>query len=273
MFFLCTSAVFHISGKTENAHAAGRLRNTSKSVVKKWQLIPLGIVNTYFRHYRKPGLDIFLINLHQNEKTSIRAAEEIIRIYGGTFVRLFHRKSRKIAFQDRKFKQFIFDPNRIFSDSGARATLEKHKNYSDYALRTVRAFAGRLAKKFIDSNGTIIAMHNNPDRSPFNVHAFASTYYEPYIEKVYINKRKSKNDFYFVTERFFFDLFKKHRFNVVLQKSDNPVSDGSLSEYCARKKIPYINIECQHGHKQIQVRMTKYAAYAVVLYKELVAGD
>lgn len=269
VFHLSIITAFYPGIKTEAVHAAGRLHNIRKGMVKKWQLIPIGIVNTYFRHYQKPGLDIFMINLHQNEKTSIRAAVEIVNRYGGTFVRIYHRKSRKIVFQDKKFKKFIFDPNRIFSDSGAKATLKKHKNYSSYAHSAVRDFAKELAKKFIDSNDVIIAMHNNPNRGPFNVFAFASKYYEPYIERVYINRRTSKNDFYFVTEKFFFEYFKKHRLSVVLQRSENPISDGSLSEYCARKKIPYINIECQHGHKKIQVRMAKLAADAVVLYKSL----
>jgi hypothetical protein len=41
---------------------------------------------------------------------------------------------------------------------------------------------------------------------------------------------------------------------VVLQ-SANAIDDGSLSIYCQKNKLPYINIEAQHGQKAEQIKM------------------
>jgi hypothetical protein len=62
------------------------------------------------------------------------------------------------------------------------------------------------------------------------------------------------HDFILTTDRPIFHYLKRRKFNVVLQHHD-PVDDGSLSVYAARKKIPYINIEALHGHLDEQIKM------------------
>jgi hypothetical protein len=34
-------------------------------------------------------------------------------------------------------------------------------------------------------------------------------------------------------------------------------SDGSLSVYCGRNQIVYVNVETEHGHEEEQYRLTK----------------
>ena len=43
---------------------------------------------------------------------------------------------------------------------------------------------------------------------------------------------------------------------MVLQ-SINAIDDGSLSIYCQKNKLQYINIEAQHGQKEQQIKMLK----------------
>jgi len=61
--------------------------------------------------------------------------------------------------------------------------------------------------------------------------------------------------FFYVTERKHFDGLKAKGYNVVLQNNDAVTDDGSLSVYCGRQKITYINVEAEHGHKIEQERM------------------
>lgn len=46
----------------------------------------------------------------------------------------------------------------------------------------------------------------------------------------------------------------KKKYNIVLQ-SENASDDGSLSIYCQRNKLHYINIEAQNGQKEHQKKM------------------
>ena len=43
--------------------------------------------------------------------------------------------------------------------------------------------------------------------------------------------------------------------NVILQDNKGYVNDGSLSVYCGKNEIPYINIETQKGHFDAQMRL------------------
>ena len=41
----------------------------------------------------------------------------------------------------------------------------------------------------------------------------------------------------------------------VLQNNNSMTDDGSLSVLAGRLKIPYVNVEAQHGHLEMQVEM------------------
>jgi hypothetical protein len=63
-----------------------------------------------------------------------------------------------------------------------------------------------------------------------------------------------RSDFFVATEPWIFDFLRGRRFSAVLQ-AGAPSDDGSLSVYCARQRIPYINVEARFGHLAEQVRM------------------
>lgn len=52
-----------------------------------------------------------------------------------------------------------------------------------------------------------------------------------------------------------FDDLVKAGFSVVLQNNQGAPDDGSLSVYCGRRGITYVNVEAQHGAQAEQKRM------------------
>jgi hypothetical protein len=45
------------------------------------------------------------------------------------------------------------------------------------------------------------------------------------------------------------------RYHIVLQDNTNVTDDGSLSVFCARGGIDYVNVEAEHGHLVRQLKM------------------
>jgi aspartate-semialdehyde dehydrogenase len=78
--------------------------------------------------------------------------------------------------------------------------------------------------------------------------------FEESAAKIHINKENSPHDFFYVNDPAHFEYFKNLGYNAILQ-SQEPEDDGSLSVYCAQKKIPYINVEAMEGHFEEQLKM------------------
>ncbi|HOK47837.1 MAG TPA: hypothetical protein PLK67_17965, partial [Bryobacteraceae bacterium] len=86
---------------------------------------PLGDSYVETVAYRVPGGGCLLVNLHEDEQTSVQAALDVIRRVGGEIVKLRHSGERLIRFQIEG-KEYAVDPNRIFTPAGCRATLERY---------------------------------------------------------------------------------------------------------------------------------------------------
>lgn len=203
-----------------------------------------------------PGLTF--VNLHDDENTSILAAVSVIDSLGGQLIQLKHTGERNIEFRLGKEK-FEFDPNRMFTDRGAEASLQRFSRQEKGAHKVIRSFADQLVTG-LDTD-VIFTLHNNSENN-YSAESYLNEY-KTDASDVYLNPRKDPDDFYFVTERLFFDALKDRGYNVVLQNNETATDDGSLSVLAARRKIPYINIEAQHGHlaEQIDMLLTIYELF------------
>jgi hypothetical protein len=123
--------------------------------------------------------------------------------------------------------------------------LNVHRDLPSSAEKVVGAFADSLMQDLKDAR-IIIAMHNNTDGKPLSVKSFKDRYVNPAMDT---------DDFILTTEKKIYDQLKKKKINAVLQTQETSSDDGSLAIYCSKKKIPYINIEAQEGHKVQQVQM------------------
>ena len=198
-----------------------------------------------------------MLNVHEDETTSVAAGKANVSEQGGRLIALQHSGTRLITF-GLDGKNYTFDPNRIFSDAGITATLEKHSVYSTEAHAEIKQFAQFYLRVFaLDHEPAIIALHNATD-GIFSVESFLPDgFLGCDAATVHINPRRSKFDFCFVTEQPSFDYLRARDFNVVLQDNAKVTEDGSLSVYFARKKIPYVNIEAALDHLPEQIEILK----------------
>lgn len=220
--------------------------------IKKYN-IANEILNFHSSIYYPYSSVVTFINLHDDENTSVEAATDFLSRYGGSLLQLKHTGKRNFSFM-LNGQSFSFDPNRIFTDKGIKATLAKQGVYQDAAANEVRNLADSLLKKYVDNKKLVIALHNNTERGISILSYKRGGFEARNAARVYINDSMNPHDFMLTTERSFFQYIKQRKFNVILQHH-KPADDGSLSVYAAKKKIPYINIEALRGHLEVQIKM------------------
>jgi len=201
-----------------------------------------------------PGLTY--LNIHDEENTSVRAALDTIKLSGGRVFELKHSNTRNITF-NLDGVEYEFDPNRIFSEAGITASLERFSSVSDEAIAAVTLFADELLQQIKPAElNILVTLHNNERRDNYSIERFtADGDYANEALKISIIDDIDPNDFYFVTESNLFIQLSQNNQNVVLQDNEHMTDDGSLSVWSAQHQIPYANIEVQEGHRRVQARM------------------
>lgn len=197
---------------------------------------------------------VHLLNLHDNENTSVEAAMEVIENKGGRLVELRHSGERLITFSAQG-RTYQCDPNRIFTPEGRRATLSRYGTSGIAAEKALAAFADSLLEVYgITNVPCIVTLHNNTDNDFSAKSYLPGAIYEKEARKVFLAPGSDADDFVMVTRGRFYRFYKRKGINVVLQ-SKRPSDDGSLSVYAELNQLPYINIEAQSGHLTRQVTM------------------
>ena len=203
------------------------------------------------------GPAVALVSVHDDEDTAVEAAREVLRDRGGTLVELRHTGGREIVFQLAGTEHRI-DPNRIFTPAGRRATLETLSTWSQPADDVVAAFADELLSTLaIDEVDVVVAIHNNtPDR-------YTAASYAPGgplaadAARVRLRPGGDADDFFFVTGTGLFEGLTGRGHSVIVQNEATVQDDGSLSVWCGRMGIPYVNVEAEHGHRAEQAAMLR----------------
>ena len=219
---------------------------------------------TVVRVRHTAGTGPLLVNVHDDENTSVQAALQVIEKRGGTVLELQHTGERLLRFH-LEGKAFTADPNRIFTAQGVPATLRKNGGTSKAAETAVQAFAAALLADLRAPEGSpLIALHNNTLALSYSVQSYRPGGADAgEAAEVFEAKGRDPNDFFLVTERAHFEALKAKGFNVVLQKPAPDTDDGSLSVYCAQHGLAYVNVEAQHGHASEQAAMLE-ALYDVL---------
>lgn len=209
------------------------------------------------------GSDITCCNMHDDENTSVAAAEQVLAKRGGRLIELRHTGERNIVFR-LGHSRYEFDPNRIFTSQGVSRTLAEFSRPDPAACDATEKFGQHLVRAYGGTKAAaMIALHNNRDGG------FSAISYEPggSLEReaaaVSDSVGSDPDDFFFVTDRRLYDALAVTRWRVVLQDNTRATDDGSLSVYCARHAIPYINVEAQEGHRTIQESMLSAALDAM----------
>jgi hypothetical protein len=219
----------------------------------------VGDVTIHARVFQRGKPSPTMINVHDDENTSVLAGKVVVKESGGRLVELAHSGRRLVEFR-LDGQTYRFDPNRIFSDDGIRATLSQRSSYSEAAHRVVKEFAASFIGQFgLDREPVIVALHNTDGRG-LTIHSYRADGDKSSASvTLHVSARRSVGNFFYVTDRRFFDYLKARDFNVTLQDDAHVPDDGSASVYFARKGIPYLNIEADVSHLEEQTQMVRVA--------------
>jgi hypothetical protein len=200
--------------------------------------------------------DIVFINLHDDESTSVYAAQNILETEGGMLIEVENDQQRLIRFMLGKYK-FAVDPNRIFSRAGINKSLTEQGRNSLRAAAEVEKLGQRILQLIPEDVSCVIALHNNTPDFFSATDYYPGNKYTKEASKVYLNPKEDADDFFLTTDNTLYEKLANKGFNTILQNNKNCTEDGSLSVYCGKRNIRYVNCETEHGKTEQYFEMIK----------------
>ena len=191
------------------------------------------------------------ILIHGDEETARMLLKNHIKKNNG---RAFIIKSKT---REVPFGPTIVDPNRLFSNIGARRALKNFKSDWDrdeldnLLIELEESRESFLIDIFPDKGGLLIALHNN--FRGYNVEDELND-----SELYSIKKDENPRDFILCTNANDYQKLKDGPYNVVLQNRMKNNNNGSLSWAAIEHGIRYINIETRLGWLSQQRKMLQY---------------
>ena len=204
------------------------------------------------------------IALHENETASVAAYLDIASSLPNTALfRLNQFGQRNLRYKTNEYT-YHFDPNRIFSLVGIKNTLLKLNPYvKSIPLEVeegIQRFSDSLLSIFLQDlgSGYLVAIHNNTNNN-FSVRSYINS---KNATATYVNSNEDIDNFFIVNTISDFEYFKSINRNVVCQNEEG-LDDGSLSIYCTKNNIRYINIEVEMGNvkKHREMILEVYALF------------
>ena len=197
--------------------------------------------------------NVVMLNLHDDEITSVEAARNVLEQSGGILVNINNNYERLVSFTLRG-KTYQFDPNRMFSRIGIMADLVKqNKICNQAAVRAIEGFARFVLSK-IPRTSTLIALHNN-DHNNFSIYSYQKDeLLKKDVQALYSNESHDVDNFFLTTDRKLYNLLRESQYNVILQHK-KAVDDGSLSVFFGRRNKSYVNVEAETGQLKQQEQM------------------
>jgi hypothetical protein len=216
--------------------------------------IVLGDLNVNLVKYSYGGQNVNFLAIHDDEDTGVKAAFQYINANGGSLLDCQYggKRNYKFVYEEETYQT---DPNSIYTQKGIKAGLEKYGIWDDNVI-TELGDAGKTILNYYNpkKSGYIFTLHNNGDGG-FGISSYLKGYeLESAADSLHINFQMDGDDMVLVTELALYNELKKEDVNVVLQ-AQHAVDDGSLSIYAMQNKIPYINVEVQHGHIEEHLRL------------------
>jgi hypothetical protein len=217
--------------------------------------LPLMGLDIKVLRFGEQGHHVLMYNMHDNENTSAVCGRIMAKKYGGEYIELIHNGKRFFSYAYKKDSMHI-DPNRIYTDEGILQQLKKNKVNEPAYFDSIAAWRDTMLQILnLHGRQLVIALHNNTDQN----YSFKS--YKPgedlETDAAALHKGvyRDPDDFYFITDERIMTKLAVGRYHIVLQDNTNVTDDGSLSVFCARGGIDYVNVEAQHGHLLRQLKM------------------
>ncbi len=191
--------------------------------------------------------DLIFINMHDDENSSVEATKTLLEKRGGLLIEVDNFQKRNIKFKLGALT-FQFDPNRIFTRDGIYQTLQQqNKRTHERAVNEIEKFGQWLLRLIPENPKCVIALHNNTEGN-FTIKNYLPTGdRKGDARNLNISTQQDFDDFFITTDENIFSSMKDAGYNIMLQDNINAREDGSLSVYCGKKNMPYVNLETQHG--------------------------
>ena len=210
----------------------------------------IGVVT--YRYNNNPN--IVMINVHDDEATSIEVSKQVLRKTGGYLIKINNDSTRLISFK-LNGTIYKFDPNRMFTEKGIAASLHTYGTYSLPAAAKIKGFANFVLAKIPKSNAPLIALHNN-HRGDYSINTYENDGGQSSDSRaIYIDSIRATDDFFLTTDEIIYNKIRSFGYNVTLQNNLVAADDGSLSIYCGHKNKGYVNVETEHGKPEVQFNM------------------
>jgi len=205
--------------------------------------------------------DLVMINLHDDEMTSVNAGQQFLEKHGGLMIKIENNNKRNIRFK-LAGRNYTFDPNRIFSRQGISKSLEELSVLNNTAIDEIEKFANRILQLIPENPSCIIALHNNTEGQYSIASYFRGNKREKDAKKVYANSLQDEDDLFLTTDSLLYHRLTGENYNCILQDNEKANKDGSLSVYCGERNIRYLNCETQHGktlqHFEMLIKAANY---------------
>lgn len=205
---------------------------------------------------------IYYFIMHENELTALKATKSVLGSIPGTLVYLKAKGTRNIKFNTNNVS-YEFDPNRIFTNSGIKKTLSANSSFNEKAESEIMNFSKFLLDSILIRPKIIIAVHNNTNGGLSIASYTKGGEYSSDVVRAHNNKSIDNDNFYYVTRQEEYNDLVNLDLNVVLQDNDNVEDDGSLSVYCGKNSIPYINVETEHNRLEDQIEMLNSIQFTI----------
>ena len=198
--------------------------------------------------------DLVYISLHDDEFTAVESTRQLLERHGGILIEIENNEKRNIRFRLGNGVYGI-DPNRMFSQKGIAKSMDELGRVSTPAVREIEKFADRVLQLIPEDAECIIALHNNTD-GQFSATSYAKgNKRQNEAEAVHINSEHDADDFFLTTDRKIFNALAAQNYNAVLQDNSSSVDDGSLSVYCGKNGLKYVNLETEHNKRDLYYSM------------------
>lgn len=216
--------------------------------------IPLADTVVDFHWHKPENHKLMFLVIHDDENTSTAVGYDALDTFEASLLEL--KNDGKYLFTlIRDTINYLFNPNRIFSLNGVESTLMQYGPCCPTVVEEINIFAHQVAGAFFLLPQFIVALHNNRDGG-FSINSYLTdSTLIAVADSVFVNPEKDPDDFFYVIDPVHYSYLSQKGYNVILQSAAILEDDGSMSIWCSRMGIPYINIEAEHGRFEEQKQM------------------
>ncbi len=158
---------------------------------------------------------------------------------------------------------FELDPNRVFCKLGISDCFKflhgknlnsLKKENQGYIITAIKKFTDEISNRIFVGK-MVLALHQNT-KGNWGIRSYRDDpEYSKHTAEINVDESESNDVVVYVNTKGWFSVLKAKGWNVVLQKNNDDIDDGSLSYAATWRNLPYVNIEVQTGDASKQAQM------------------